>query len=138
MERIIKFRAWDKIKKRWATDYDTIYLSDEGMAFIVYQDGGWAPSETLYRIDVDIVFFTGLLDSKGVEIYEKDLCYRNGHLRIVVFQQGAYRLLPLKSWEDEIDMDHVTEVAHGQWLLSTFQSEIEVIGNVFTHPELIK
>ena len=34
--REIKFRAWDKKNKRWATDYDTIYIADDGRQYIYY------------------------------------------------------------------------------------------------------
>ena len=73
--------------------------------------------------------FTGLRDKNGVEIFEGDVyCYPNDfpksvestpfEISEVIFIEGAFRI--------------------GDYLLSEYKEEGEVIGNIFENPELLE
>jgi uncharacterized phage protein (TIGR01671 family) len=113
MNRILKFRAWDKAKKEWITDWqDTIYPEIYGF------DGG-----NLF----DVMQFTGLHDKNGKEIYEGDVVEINDgndtYIREVKWEKGGYTF---DIWEDFAP------------LISDEALTLEVIGNRFEHPDLLE
>jgi len=111
----IKFRAWLKIEHRWA-DVDELL--------------GHLPVKYFYKPQAvlrfgngnrmyDINLFSGLKDKKGKEIYEKDIVNYGADPSVVVFENGCF-------WSRA-----------GQYELYIHR-DIEVIGNIYENPELLR
>jgi uncharacterized phage protein (TIGR01671 family) len=127
--REIKFRAWDGVSKMFVPacisgEYGHVFQTDRDY------------EEYRYFDSVILMQCTGLKDKNGKDIYEGDICKRNGHLRIIMFAYGSFMAYPTKDWQTEIDIDHLTAI-HANWDLNNFISEIEVIGNIHENPELL-
>lgn len=78
--------------------------------------------------EIELMQFTGLEDKNGTEIYEGDVVVHDGK-----------RTRPVR-WNEEMaafDMD-VSGVAVDQECGSYEPSTIEVIGNIYENPELLK
>lgn len=136
----IKFRAWDKVNKRY------IYIADESNdTAIWFDENGWYVVETFTGSPVELFSHvngvleqsTGLKDKNGKEIYHKDIVRTpNGILVIewnqlhncwALFKNGSMRKEIISDWVNE---DGTTPV---QWEVKEF----EVIGNKFENPELL-
>lgn len=109
-QRQIKFRAWDKDKKRMYSweDYKLDVLA------LVIQ-----PSQ-----EYPIMQFTGLLDKNGKEIYEGDISWDSEYEEYgkIYFDDGCFCY----------EHDNVIEQL-GEW-----HDSIEVIGNIYQNPDLLK
>jgi len=110
--RVIKFRAWDEQEKQWFRF--PFVVDSQGRVFREYIGGGKVEK------NVAITQFTGLKDSKGVEIYEGDIIIaENGIKRIVEFKEGCF-------------------CEANSFPATRLPAYCEVIGNVFENPNLIK
>lgn len=130
MSRTIKFRIWDNIKKNWCSNQliwrincDSGELTPPAILFQQHPEG------------VTIQQFTGLKDKNGQEIYEGDIVKfrsyedwgdREGHI-------GLYPII----WRDVENYDYYfagwSAGYHG-----SIPKIVEVVGNIFENPELIK
>jgi len=88
--REIRFRAWDKEKKKWF-DFD----SDESDLELLYQDNMWIITHTfdedgnhpVYYQEEDFILMQsiGFKSIDGTEIYEEDIVQRvGGHMKFEV------------------------------------------------------
>ncbi len=112
----IKFRIWDKVNRRWAKH---ICLTQEGKVTADYTE------------DYEVLFSTRLRDKTGRDIYEGDIIDGvNGSINrtpmpyrpsVVAYKDGAYNI-PI--W--------------GTFGKSNYTHYIEVIGNIYENPELLK
>lgn len=120
MNRPIKFRAWDKASGGWIIE--PIYLCRER---VFVQRG----SSIVPVFQTALSQFTGLHDKNGKEIYEGDvIVYAKTNLPVAVrFEDGGY-LIDLKG-PDHYGFD---------WLCAMLEKDIEVIGNIYENPELLK
>lgn len=121
MNRIIKFRAWDKKNKVW---FEAPSEFDSSLGKFVMSADGRVYINGVYQ-DLELMQFTGLTDKNGKEIYEGDVvsikrtlgekcdCYE------IKFTQGMFSIS---------DEDILTDY----WLKSC-----EVIGNIYENPELL-
>ena len=129
MNNRFKFRVWDKIKKRYyngtnlnLNDYEEVYSDPAGIFFtglhFLQKD------ENQYIIQQ----YTGLNDKNGKEVYEGDIvkfkdlyASTNGQELIgaIIFNKAAF-------WAQ----------VKGNYFY--FDTEPEVIGNIFENPEILK
>lgn len=140
--RDIKFRAWDNKRKRWAEwvevysdgTFNIGYLDDDGLHH-------WLDDVGSINFDSDkeciLMQFTGLCDKNGTEIYEGDIVtdiYINGEYYTgnheVVFIGSSFCIRIKRG----INIRHDYEPC----LDETWLEMIEVIGNKYENPELIK
>jgi uncharacterized phage protein (TIGR01671 family) len=119
MQREIKFRVWNKRENQMIDD---VFFKPESNEFILMQ-------------------YTGLKDKNGKEIYEGDIVKGgwtnypdNSRLHIVTFG------------EHQTSDDYYSSTAYG-WFLDKNNNDgeslvsgstLEVIGNIYQNPELIK
>jgi len=110
MSRVLKFRAWDKWQKKMLAPHDGDFI-------------GWhGPSN--WKSCYEVMQFTGLLDSAGVEIYEGDIV------------RHKYYTAPQKVEYDAHCAGYapfVYDEGNG------FEIEYStVIGNIYEHPSLLE
>ena len=118
--REIKFRAWDKAKKRWVANHIDPWWGASGAA----QDGS-------LQKDIALMQYTGLKDKKGVEIWEGDIVkYQDGTQHwdgsyikptSVRLENGSFK--PFCGCGGEYGMD---------------ETYAEVLGNIYEHPHLLE
>lgn len=135
--REIKFRAWDKVNKKvrkvMSLDFYTTrssevtLVSDDGDAYLRYFE------------QIELMQYTGLRDKNGAEIYEGDI------VEIVQPKQSnmwmGSSLLSSHSWENKYrNVVQWQNDNNPRWdgLLVWGGGTIEVLGNIYEHPELIK
>lgn len=140
--RILKFRAWDIKNKKMIEDATVLFHYD------------WTDPFT----DEDYIClqFTGLRDSKGIDVFEGDILacpYVDpmGRLHekdidkeksgVVVFEQGLFGIKyqhhveELKSWCKRTEGEYVGN--YGCPKIYENNIYCEVLGNSFQHPELL-
>lgn len=122
MNRIIKFRAWDKVSEKM---YDTGFHI-EPLGTIVMHNFYWDK-----KPDLVLMQFTGLLDKNGREIFESDFVrewivdeHPSDLIYCVGFSDGHFTLTDIKSGYDRM----------GIW---NVHKNMEIIGNIYESPELI-
>ena len=123
MSREIKFRAWEE-ECNFMNDQVRIIVNPFGCGETYYQ-----VTDSTNWIDVPrhhVMQWTGLKDKNGVEIYERDIvniiwCGIDGEI-------NNNRMLVKNIF------DYTIEEA----TLINYAEEIEVIGNIYENPELLK
>lgn len=130
MNRQIKFRAWDELNQEMVYEKTGIF------------SGGKSSWEIL-RLYENVMQFTGLHDINGKEIYEGDILKQtrlngsihyykifnvNGGFAFNTHQDDFYKpQSEIYFYESTADMQN-----------SGFISNLEIIGNIFENPDLVK
>jgi uncharacterized phage protein (TIGR01671 family) len=114
MNRTIKFRAWD-VKQGKMEHWDSINQ--------LYDNIFW---DMIKREFMPLMQFTGLKDKNGIEIYEGDILKDHG---IVAWNdvELCWSRIDL-NWNDRREWHE----------LDSLTSPMEIIGNIYENPELLK
>jgi uncharacterized phage protein (TIGR01671 family) len=122
MNRQLKFRAWDTALKKFHTGEVT-----EFNTFNFNFDGDYKDTEAWQQ-------FTGLLDKNGKEIYEGDIVKTDYDKGTVIWGGAEVDIKGNGHEEDWV-------VLHAGWSFNNKPLDcyhVEVIGNIYENPELIK
>ena len=125
--REIKFRAWDKINKRWIRLWK-LYLAVTGELMAVGDiEGG------VYGLhQIELMQYTGLKDKNGKEIYEGDILKTDKGIicRVYWSTSGAsFMISYLNIWTGQIGRLIYKK-------LMNWHAKSEVIGTIYENPEL--
>ncbi|MDL0112330.1 YopX family protein [Mammaliicoccus sciuri] len=124
-----KFRVWDKFEKEMLDVHGINYDADGVWTKEMIDDE--RDGEFIHFSDIELLQSTGLFDKNGTEIYEGDIVKHdpvpnpfisNGYFEIIQARSGEWR------------MDNY----RGGQVLAFSNHEVEVIGNKFEHPYLIR
>jgi len=120
--REAKFRAWDGIRKKMSEPFNLYMLKD---GYFIDREGT-AEASTFILSDCDILQYTGLKDKNGEKIYEGDVVKG-------IFYEGKLETMKIE-WHERM----------AGFIISGYPMHIhglhgvEVIGNIYENPELLK
>ena len=124
--REIKFRAWDKEKKIIGNVlgidilHKEIFFSNENVDCYEHTD---------FK-DIELMQYTGLKDMKGKEIYEGDIVKLRANHGIGVVKY-------YDEWGAFV-VEYIKPRPLAVLGMNYYKEDIEVIGNIYENPELIK
>ncbi len=118
--REIKFRAWDTDKNKMVK-VDTIDFYNGNV-----NDVDFYNQEMHFGFSTILLQYTGLKDKNGTEIYEGDII------------KYVYRKPMLPELYVVKDMTNYHDMRILEKIISKTLSVVEVIGNIYEHPHLLK
>nr|DAR94681.1 MAG TPA: YopX protein [Caudoviricetes sp.] len=123
--REIKFRAWVKEKKAIFEVILIDYVTKK-VTYLLERVGHLLSIRDAKFNDVELMQYTGLKDKNEKEIYEGD-----------IFHIGSKKILYVVEW---IDCGlKGRQIKNKSWIgLDYWKDDIEVIGNIYENPEVIK
>jgi len=120
--REIKFRAWDKANKRMSQVQKWDFKF--GDLWVEADEEDWVEQPCF-----ELMQYTGLKDKNGKEIYEGD---------IVQFDRDNPRVKPKLNLPVIFENGCFQTGIHDRLILSHVHNAIDVIGNIYEYPELLK
>ena len=151
MSREIKFRAWNKKRKR-LYKVVSVHFDELDRALATVKGFSITEQKTIHiniqPKDCVLMQYTGLKDKNGKEIYEGDLCRSDvdgwiyGNITPISFYNGSFcaelaydmTLIPLFDMDKVYDLkDYPRNQEKSLWI-----KDFEIIGNIHDNPELLK
>lgn len=146
-----KFKLWDKVEKEWQI-IRSIGLDEDGSIFYIQcWDENEMDIDPPYLmdnlgVDFELVQYTGLTDTNGVEIYEGYIVDFGG---VYVVKLGEHGVPSIESEEyidlangfylkAEHDLKDVEPFGFDIPLNRNYAKKCEVIGNIYQNKELLK
>lgn len=133
--REIKFRAWDKYKKKIMTRPVFLYDRDR-IRFTMSQESEYLWETDKYSDAYIFMQYTGLKDKNGVEIYEGDIVRReieddevrnkSFFINMPVVFVNSWAGFGYEEHDNYFGMDELSK------------EFIEVVGNIYENPELLE
>ena len=140
MNRPIKFRAWEKWEKRmlyrgvFDINWYATEKNDENGCHTVR---GIKPED---KTELELMQFTGLLDKNGKEIYEGDIILHTNEEADKSPSQILWNTYEGQWQTENIHAQRGGQIADSEWYDwdTSKIDNIEVIGNIYENPELLK
>ena len=128
--REIKFRAWDKDSKKYVFISETI----DGEFWI--NNGISSEEMPLHRGAFEQ--YTGLKDKNGKEIYEGDIVRTTDRVtdKGLIFPIGVVEFKQQAFWICNVPSER-PDFTHNETLLRYWETDLEVIGNIYGNLELL-
>lgn len=128
MENLLRYRAWDKIRKKMGVVISNNWMT--GVANIIIDN-----KETL-RQEQDYILMqsTGLKDKNGKEIFEGDVVVTNGWKR----QAVTFGTQEVEEDFGSVRIYRGFNLYLGGGYSNAVMSTFEVIGNIYENPELME
>lgn len=138
MNKEIKFRAWDRFRKKIVANILTIKIhrDTENPCLIVYTDKKInlyqeiKESDKIYCNEFELLQYTGLKDKNGKEIFEGDIIEKTYYS---YHQPECSEIFKIIYNGLGFSFEHIK----GRSYHTPFTEEIEVIGNIYENPELL-
>ena len=136
MSRIIKFRAFmPKEHKMINTVFGSVGFRDGDAGRTFYRPTAMVDDDSnLFGHDWILMQYTGLKDKNGVEIYEGDVLAVDHQKYLSVGDKRFYR----NGSKNRVVKWRVSSHQNGWNIYSAPQTQFEVIGNVYSNPELLE
>lgn len=123
--REIKFRAWDKIKKRMINVGDITFK-------VLLQEKPQTLIDGIVNTDPVVMQYTGLKDKNGKEIYEKDSREEYSFIDFCNHCFGYQEFYPYEG-------KNICHNCDGNYDIRDIDfSKETIIGNIYENPELLK
>jgi uncharacterized phage protein (TIGR01671 family) len=133
--RKIKFRAWHNEDEHMINSDRGVYTALQHCMNVTIGSGFSSCDTSPKKYRYTLMQFTGLYDSKGIEIFEGDIleiCNTTSKNNIrykVDFSEGEFRLLHKHGIWGRISQIEIAKMK--------FDVEFLVIGNMYENPELV-
>lgn len=138
--REIKFRGYDKNAKRMFHEIDVIKFTANNSINIVREGGYGEGVCILYQPHIELMQYTGLKDKNGVEIYEGDIVNIDTYSYEEPEFSGGFKVVydEVKGMWLFVDLEDENNNYTFENMNSYYITEIEIIGNIYDNPELLK
>lgn len=129
--REILYRGKNIITGEWVEGYivkgNRTYIITANAVDYMLVSASYHANIEFVEVDPETVCeFTGMTDKNGKKIFEGDIILRESKRAIVVFDESEYSL----KYSDNKYIQH--GLLHSVW-----KDDVEAIGSVFDHPELL-
>ncbi len=130
--REIKFRAWHKEKKKMLSYGELFNIDCSGeYPFLALAAGHY--EDCIEPLKVELMQYTGLQDTNGVDIYEGDILI---YQHMFVDKKSVSEVI----WNEKYSgfASYVEDDERRYILEKELKNQFEVIGNIYENPELLE